>query len=117
MLSKERIYKELHQTINMSQAEFRAWLLTDLAPITVANYPDTPSMDKSKKLMKILGKDLNELSVADCQFVQVILHRINYLKRIKSKERDRRLDWENSLRNMGYDVKKESKPVKSELDY
>ena len=62
MLSKERIYKELHRTINMTQAEFRAWLLTDLAPITVANYPDAPSMDKSKKLLQIIGKDKDELS-------------------------------------------------------
>ncbi|HEA28476.1 MAG TPA: DUF3140 domain-containing protein [Leeuwenhoekiella sp.] len=117
MYSKERVYNELHQTVNMTQAEFRAWLLTDLAPITVANYPDAPSMDKSKKLLRIMGKDVNELSSADCQFIQVIMHRINYLKRIKSKETHRKLDWENSLRNMGYDIKKEVRPTKKALEY
>lgn len=115
MLSTERIYAELHRTINMSQAELRAWLLTDLAPLTVANYPDAPSMEKSKKLLGIIGKDKSELSSADCQFVQVILHRINYLKRVRSKERHRKLDWENTLRNMGYDIKKEAlEPVIAE---
>lgn len=117
MPSKERIYTELHQTVNMSQAEFSAWLMTDLAPITVANYPDAPSMDKSKKLLRIMDKEKDELSAADCQFVQVILHRINYLKRIKSKEHYRRLDWENSLRNMGYDIKKDTRPVEKQFEY
>jgi hypothetical protein len=117
MLSKDRIYTELHQTVNMTQPELRAWLLTDLAPITVANYPDAPSMDKSKKLLRILDKEKDEISMADCQFVQVILHRINYLKRIKSKERHRKLDWENSLRNMGYDIKKEGIKAEKQVEY
>lgn len=108
MFSRERIYNELHRTVNMTPAELRAWLLTDLAPLTVANYPDAPSMEKSKKLLSIMGKDMTELSNADCQFVQVILHRINYLKRVKSKELHRKLDWENTLRNMGYDIRKEA---------
>jgi hypothetical protein len=117
MLSKDRIYTELHQTLNMTQVEFRAWLMTDLAPITVANYPDAPSMDKSKKLLRIMDKEKDELSTADCQFVQVILHRINYLKRIKSKESYRRLDWENSLRNMGYDIKKDLHKAEKQVEY
>lgn len=117
MLSKDRIYTDLHKTINMTQAEFSAWLLTDLAPITVANYPDAPSMDKSKKLLRIMDKNKEDLSTADCQFVQVILHRINYLKRIKSKEHYRKLDWENSLRNMGYDIKKETCQVEKQFEY
>ncbi|WP_031426039.1 DUF3140 domain-containing protein [Flavimarina sp. Hel_I_48] len=117
MLLKDKTYKELHQTLNMSQAEFRAWLMTDLAPITVANYPDAPSMDKSKKLLQIMGKDKEELTTSDCQFVKIILLRIHYLKRIKSKEQYRKLDWENSLRNMGYDIKKEARKLEKQVEY
>ena len=105
-MNKETVYKELHDTINMSPAELRAWLYTDLAPITVANYPDAPSLDESKKWLGIVGKSVDELSNSDCAFAKGMIEHIKFLKGIKSREMHRKLDWENSLRNMGYDVKR-----------
>lgn len=109
MSVRESIYKELHQTINMSPAELRVWLRTDLAPITVANYSDAPSMEQSKKWLRIISKNSDELTNADCDFARIILQRIKYLKRIKIRAGHNKMDWENSLRNMGFDLKKEKK--------
>ncbi len=108
-VAKERIYKELQNSINMSPAELRAWLRTDLAPITVANYPDCPSTEQSKKWLRVISKTPDELNGADCDFARIMLQRIKYLKRVKNRHGHSKLDWENSLRNLGFDVKKEGK--------
>lgn len=107
-MNRETVYKELHATINMSPAELRAWLYTDLAPITVANYPKTPSLDESKKWLGIVGKTVHELSYSDCIFAKAMIEHIAFLKRIKNRETHQKLDWENSLRNVGFDVKKKA---------
>jgi len=96
----------------MSAVELRAWLRTDIAPITVANYKDAPSLDQSNKLLTILMKNTEDLTKTDCFFIQSILQRIKYLKNNRSRDGYARLDWENSLRNLGFDVKKQAKPLK-----
>ena len=112
MFSKERLHNELIQSTNMSAVELRAWLRTDIAPITVANYKDAPSLDQSNKLLTILMKNTEDLTKTDCFFIQSILQRIKYLKNNRSRDGYARLDWENSLRNLGFDVKKQAKPLK-----
>lgn len=107
MFAKERLVNELNEATNMSPSELRAWLRTDIAPITVATFKDAPSMEQSKKLLKLLCKPPAEYSSADYHFIQIILHRIKYLKRSKHHIAPTKKDWENSLRNLGYDVKKE----------
>ncbi|MEH6408330.1 MAG: DUF3140 domain-containing protein [Leeuwenhoekiella sp.] len=116
MFARERLYKELHQAINMSPAELRAWLRTDIAPITVANYSDAPSLEQSRKFLKLISLSVEELTTADCQLIQTMLHRLNYVKRCRNKVSDVRADWSNSLRNMGYDIRKES-ILKKESSY
>ena len=96
----------------MTPAELRAWLLTDLAPITVANYPDCPSTEQSKKWLRVVGKTQEELNGTDCDFARIMLQRIKYIKRAKNRNGHSKLDWENSLRNMGHDVKKAVKTHK-----
>jgi len=117
LFSKERLHNELMQSTNMSAVELRAWLRTDIAPITVANYKDAPSLDQSNKLLTILMKNTEELTRTDCFFIQSILQRIKYLKNNRSKEGYARLDWENSLRSLGYDIKKQLKPAKKSKAY
>lgn len=92
----------------MNAVELRAWLRTDIAPITVANYKDAPSLDLSNKLLRILMKSSDELTKTDCMIIQSVLQRIKYLKANRSKDSILRLDWENSLRNLGFDIKKTS---------
>ena len=101
----------------MNAVELRAWLRTDIAPITVANYKDAPSLDLSNKLLRILMKTTPELTKTDCLIIQSVLQRINYLKANKSKDRFFRLDWENSLRNLGYDIKKSPSHVQKSKAY
>ena len=113
VVAKEKIYKEIKDAINMTPAELRVWLRTDLAPITVANYQDCPSIEQSKKWLRIIGKDKEELTSADCDFARVMIQRLKYLKRVKNKNTHNKLDWENSLRNFGYDIKKEVSVYKS----
>lgn len=107
MIAKDRVYKELHQAINMSPTELGAWLRTDIAPIAVANYKDSPSLEQSKKMLRLLMKPLADVNSADCQFLQIMLQRLRYLKRSRNREPNQKLDWENSLRNLGYDIRKE----------
>ena len=57
-------------------------------------------------------KNTEELTKTDCFFIQSILQRIKYLKNNRSREGYARLDWENSLRNLGFDVKKQIKPAR-----
>tara|TARA_Y100000815_G_C13344230_1_gene501424 strand:+ start:2664 stop:3059 length:396 start_codon:yes stop_codon:yes gene_type:complete len=108
LFAKDRIYRELNQAINMSPSELGAWLRTDIAPLAVANYKDSPSLEQSKKLLKLLLKPFAEISAADCQFIQVMLQRLRYLKRCSNRDPQLQLDWENSLRNLGYDIRKEN---------
>ncbi len=117
MFSRERLYKELHQATNMTPAELRAWLRTDIAPLTVANYKDSPSLEQSRKFLKVLSLQVEELTSADCQIIQTMLHRINYVKRSRNTHNASKADWENSLRNMGYDMRKEVKAVKKTSVY
>tara|TARA_R110002020_G_scaffold341591_2_gene556159 strand:+ start:177 stop:527 length:351 start_codon:yes stop_codon:yes gene_type:complete len=107
VFAKERLLNELNEAINMSPSELRAWLRTDIAPITVATFKEAPSMEQSKKFLRLLGTPSSELSSIDCHFIQLMLHRIKYLKRSKHHIAPTKADWENSLRNLGYDVKKE----------
>ncbi|MGB5942329.1 MAG: DUF3140 domain-containing protein [Leeuwenhoekiella sp.] len=106
MHSKDRIYKDLLAQINMSPAELRAWLRTDLAPITVANYSNCIPIETSRKLLKIISKSESEINSADFGFIKQFLQRLLYLKRATHLKNQNRNDWENSLRNMGYDVRK-----------
>ena len=99
----------MHEATNMNAVELRAWLRTDIAPITVANYKDAPSLDLSNKLLKILMKSSEELSKTDCMVIQSVLQRIRYLRNNRTRESFLKLDWENSLRNLGYDIKKSGK--------
>lgn len=108
LFSKERLHNELLNATNMNAVELRAWLRTDIAPITVANYKDAPSLDLSNKLLRILMKSSDELTKTDCMIIQSVLQRIKYLKANRSKDSILRLDWENSLRNLGFDIKKTS---------
>ena len=101
----------------MTAVELRAWLRTDIAPITVANYKDAPSLDQSNRLLMILMKSTDELTKTDCFCIQSILQRIKYLKKNRSTDRYARLDWENSLRNLGYDIKKQVKATKKAKAY
>ena len=101
----------------MTPAELRAWLRTDIAPLTVANYQDSPSLEQSRKFLKVLSLSLEELSAADCQIIQTMLHRINYVKRSRNTHNGLKRDWENSLRNMGYDLRKEEKVPKKTSAY
>jgi len=117
LFSKERLHNELLQSVNMTAVELRAWLRTDIAPITVANYKDAPSLDQSNRLLMILMKSTDELTKTDCFFIQSILQRIKYLKNNRSTDRYARLDWENSLRNLGYDIKKQVKATKKAKAY
>jgi len=106
LFSKERLHNELLNATNMNAVELRAWLRTDIAPITVANYKDAPSLDLSNKLLRILMKTTDELTRTDCLIIQSVLQRIKYLKANRSRDSFLHLDWENSLRNLGYDLKK-----------
>ncbi|MFI8380476.1 DUF3140 domain-containing protein [Leeuwenhoekiella sp. NPDC079379] len=117
MFSKNRLHQELKEATNMKAVELRAWLRTDIAPLTVANYDDAPSMDQSNKLLVILMKDSEDLTKADCLFIQSILQRIKYIKNTRSNVQHTKLDWENSLRNLGFDVKKKEKSKKKEKEF
>ena len=112
LFSKERLHNELLNATNMNAVELRAWLRTDIAPITVANYKDAPSLDLSNKLLRILMKTTEELNRTDCLIIQSVLQRIKYLKANRSRDSFLRLDWENSLRNLGYDLKKSATKAK-----
>ena len=117
MFSKNRLHQELKEATNMTAVELRAWLRTDIAPLTVANYDDAPSMDQSNKLLVLLMKDTEDLTKTDCLFIQSILQRIKYIKNTRSRQQHTKLDWENSLRNLGFDVKKKSKTNKKQKAY
>ena len=117
MFSKNRLHQELKEATNMTAVELRAWLRTDIAPLTVANYADAPSMEKSNKLLVLLMKGSEELTKSDCLFIQSILQRIKYIKNTRSREPHSKLDWENTLRNLGFDIKKKLKTKKKEKAY
>tara|TARA_R110002012_G_scaffold63515_5_gene167152 strand:- start:799 stop:1155 length:357 start_codon:yes stop_codon:yes gene_type:complete len=117
LYSKNRLHQELKEATNMKAVELRAWLRTDIAPLTVANYDDAPSMDQSNKLLVIFMKDTEDLTKSDCLFIQSILQRIKYIKNTRSRVPHTKLDWENSLRNLGYDVKKKDQAKKKVKEY
>ncbi|KPM32102.1 DNA-binding protein [Croceitalea dokdonensis DOKDO 023] len=103
--SKEEIYNEFNDVVNMAPSELEDWLQTDKSKGVGQDSGDGEAIGhkSGKKIIAIKKKNKEDLTQADYDHMNKV---IGYVKRHKAQEPEgnvRETDWRYSLQNWGHD--------------
>jgi hypothetical protein len=103
--SKEEIYNEFYDVVNMAPSELEDWLQTDKSKDVGQDSGDGEAIGhkSGKKIIAIKRKKKEDLTLADYDHMNKV---IGYVNRHKAQEPDgdiKESDWRYSLKNWGHD--------------
>lgn len=103
--SREEIYNEFYESVNMSSSELEEWLQTDKSRSVGQDSGDGEAIGhkSGKRIIKIKNKKKDDLTEADYDHMNKV---IGYIKRHKAQEPENNLNesnWRYSLKNWGHD--------------
>ncbi|ARN79128.1 DNA-binding protein [Nonlabens spongiae] len=107
--SKDEIYDEFYDAVNMTPSEIEDWLETDKLKEVGVDSGDGESKGRksAKKIIKIKRKKKDELTDTNYDHMQKVVGYVNRHKAQKPDSDIKESDWRYSLKNWGHDPCKE----------
>lgn len=103
--SKEDIYEEFYEAVNMAPKELEEWLKTENSKQVGQDSGDGEAIGhkSGKKIVAIKNKKKADLSEDDYDHMSKVVGYINRHKAQKPEGDIKRSNWRYSLKNWGYD--------------
>lgn len=107
--SKDEIYDEFYDLVNMTPSELEDWLDTDKSKNVGQDSGDGEAIGhkSGRKIIKIKNKKKDELTETNYDHMNKVIGYINRHKAQKPSSDFKESDWRYSLKNWGHDPCKE----------